>query len=148
MYGAGLKGAQKFRQKTDMKFPDEFRDRSHEMFHSPNGAPYGLFQVPGRHANGRALRIIACDADATGWEHVSVGIPGSPSKCPSWEEMCIVKGLFWDVTDCVVQFHPAESEYVNNHAGCLHLWRYVAGFPQPPSILVGVKGLGLLEGAS
>ena len=131
-----------------MKFPDEFRDQSFEMFQSPPGAPYGYFQVPGRHANGRVLRIIACDGTDTGWEHVSVSIPGSPNKCPSWEEMCIVKALFWDAGECVVQFHPPASEYVNNHAGCLHLWRHVEGFPLPPSILVGVKDMGLLEAAA
>jgi hypothetical protein len=122
-----------------MKFPDQFRDKTNEMFHSPDGAPYGLFAVPGRSANGRALRIIACDGEGTGWEHVSVSIPGMPTKCPSWDEMCIVKGMFWDATECVVQFHPPESDYINNHAGCLHLWRFTGEFPQPPSILVGIK---------
>lgn len=104
--------------------------------------PYGLFEVPGRQANGRRLRLIACDAsepESHGWEHVSVSLPDSPHKCPSWEEMCLVKRWFWAPDDCVVQFHPPEADYVNNHAGCLHLWRYVAGFPQPPAQLVGIQ---------
>jgi hypothetical protein len=58
--------------------------------------------------------------------------------------MCAVKDLFWNDEDVVVQFHPAKSTYVNNHPGCLHLWRCTDGreFPTPPEILVGIKGLG------
>lgn len=122
-----------------MKFPESFRDQSRRDYQSPAGAPYGLFHIPARHANGRVLRIIACDGEATGWEHVSVSLPDSPHKCPSWDEMCLVKALFWDDHECVVQFHPPKEDYVNNHAGCLHLWRYVVGFPQPPPELVGIK---------
>ena len=33
------------------------------------------------------------------------------------------KALFWDEDDCVIQYHPPRSEYVNNHQNCLHLWR-------------------------
>jgi hypothetical protein len=124
-----------------MKFPDQFRDKSNDQYHTSDGAPFGMFQIPGRHANGRALRIIACDGEGTNWEHVSVSIPGMPTKCPSWEEMCIVKALFWDATECVVQFHPPESDYINNHSGCLHLWRHVDGHALPPSILVGIQSL-------
>jgi len=54
--------------------------------------------------------------------------------------MSFVKDLFWDEDECVVQFHPPRSEYVNNHASCLHLWRNKhQQFPLPPSILVGDK---------
>jgi hypothetical protein len=59
--------------------------------------------------------------------------------------MCHVKALFWDPEDWVVQYHPAESEYVNNHPHTLHLWRPTAAtLPTPPSILVGVKDEGVL----
>lgn len=58
------------------------------------------------------------------WEHVSVSIGGrQATRCPTWEEMCIIKKWFWDEEDCVVQFHPPASEYVNNHPYVLHLWR-------------------------
>jgi hypothetical protein len=57
--------------------------------------------------------------------------------------MCFVKNLFWDPDECVVQFHPPESEYINNHPNVLHLWRNNRiRFPMPPSIMVGVKELG------
>jgi len=85
------------------------------------------------------VRIIASDGE--GWQHVSVSIVGRPNKTPSWDVMCFVKALFWEPQDCVIQFHPPESEYVNHHPGCLHLWRCTDGReqPMPPSILVGPK---------
>ena len=48
--------------------------------------------------------------------------------------------MFWGDEDCVVQFHPPRSEYVNMHPNCLHLWKQVdAEFSMPDSILVGIK---------
>lgn len=81
--------------------------------------------------------LFAIAGDGLGWEHVSVS---RTDRCPTWDEMCQVKDLFWDKDDCVIQYHPPESEYVNNHPNCLHLWR-PTGFalPMPPSIMVGVK---------
>ena len=80
-----------------------------------------------------------CQAsDGGGWEHVSVSL--SVKRCPDWEEMCMIKNLFWDPEDCVVQFHPPASEYINNHPYVLHLWRPIGKqIETPPSILVGVK---------
>ena len=43
----------------------------------------------------------------------------------SWEEMCRVKDIFWGEDECVVQFHPPKSEYVNLHPYCLHLWKKI-----------------------
>lgn len=70
-----------------------------------------------------------------GWEHVSVSYS---NRCPTWEEMCRVKDIFWYDNECVVQFHPPKSEYVNNHPCCLHLWRKSAGneFELPPKEFV------------
>jgi hypothetical protein len=86
------------------------------------------------------LRIIANTAetkDAKGWEHVSVSLE---KRCPLWTEMCLVKELFWDSNETVIQFHPAKSEYVNCHPNCLHLWRDTRrGHRLPPSIFVGPK---------
>src|SRR3954463_731637 len=84
---------------------------------------YGSFIVQG--PCGERLRIIASGADADdwlahGWEHVSVSTRRRP---PNWQEMCFVKDLFWEPEECVVQFHPPRSEYINNHPHCLHLWR-------------------------
>lgn len=109
----------------------------------PEWGAYGSFRIQG--PCGEALVIIASGADdrvAEGWEHVSVS---TRRRCPNWTEMCFVKDLFWSPDECVVQFHPPRSEYVNNHPFALHLWRHKNGFPCPPSILVGRKDLGILS---
>lgn len=90
---------------------------------------------------GQTVNVIA--SSGMNWEHVSVS---RKDRCPTWDEMCQVKALFWDDDDCVIQYHPPRSEYVNNHPNCLHLWRPInADLPTPPSILVGVKHAGVLS---
>lgn len=85
----------------------------------------------------KPLNVIV--SDGMNWEHVSVS---TPTRCPTWEEMCFVKSLFWDKDDVVMQLHPAESDYVNVHEYCLHLWRPInQAIPLPPSIMVGPKAL-------
>lgn len=122
-----------------MRFPEQFRAQCAHLPDTAAGDPYGYFYIPARHANGRALQIIASDgSEAEGWNHVSVSIPGRSDACPSWPEMCLVKDLFFEPEECVVQFHPPRSTYINNHPGCLHLWSYTPGFPQPPKHLVGI----------
>ena len=108
---------------------------------------YGKFTVQG--PCGEKLIIVASGADdddniSEGWEHVSVS---THRRIPNWIEMCFVKDLFWTEDECAVQFHPSKSDYVNNHPRCLHLWRQKAGFPMPPSILVGDKSKGVLTAA-
>jgi hypothetical protein len=84
---------------------------------------------------GTELMVISSDGD--GWEHVSVS---TSRRTPNWSEMCFVKDLFWREDECVVQFHPPKSEYVNHHPHCLHLWKPTGhDIPTPPSILVGPK---------
>ena len=74
------------------------------------------------------LTVVATRGD--GWEHVSVSLT---SRCPTWDEMNYVKDLFWEAEDCVVQYHPPKSEYVNVHPFCLHLWREIGHeFRRPP----------------
>lgn len=79
-----------------------------------------------------------------GWEHVSMN---DKKFTPTWEEMCELKEVFWKDEECVVQYHPPKSEYVNNLSHCLHLWRPIEKFsgklPIPNSLLVGIKGLEL-----
>ena len=91
------------------------------------------------------LSIIASDGkdwekaglDGPAWEHVSVSTAG---RCPTWDEMDIVKRLFWRDDECVIQFHPPRSEHINEHEYCLHLWRPIGvDIPMPPSVCVGVK---------
>lgn len=126
--------------------PNRFRVRKGE-YATDDASNFGAFFVPVR--LGQApLKIIATDGQDAGeygpvpWEHVSVSLP---NRCPTWEEMAYVKSLFWDDTDCVIQYHPPRCEYVNNHPFCLHLWRPVGvEVPLPPSIFVGLKDVGLI----
>lgn len=98
-----------------------------------DGMTNGAARVPGPH--GRDLTIVF--SDGLGWEHVSVS---TSSRCPNWPEMVFVKNLFWSPDDVAIQFHPPESEYINNHPYCLHLWRPQGiTIPRPPSALVGTK---------
>lgn len=113
-----------------MRFPEKLR---HPTKHdSPAG---GLFRFK------KGQVIFQCVAAiGEGWEHVSVSL--SVKRCPDWEEMCMIKEIFWEPEDCVVQFHPPASEYVNNHPHVLHLWRKInENFETPPSIMVGLKGI-------
>jgi len=91
---------------------------------------------------GSILHIIA--SDGCGWEHVSVTVRGE-NRTPTWSEMCFVKDSFWDKEDCVMQLHPPESDYINNHPYCLHLWRPTGDveIPTPPSSFVGAKSKNL-----
>lgn len=74
-----------------------------------------------------------------GWEHVSMA-PYKHSYVPSWDDMCRLKNMFFGPDEWVVQFHPPESEYVNNMVNCLHLWRPLEEkLPTPPSWMVGLK---------
>lgn len=117
-----------------MKFPEEYRDNTKPPYLSKPGDPYGRFVIP---VKSFTLTVIACDGAQTGWDHVSVSLP---SRCPNWNEMCVVKDLFWEKDEAVVQFHPPESDYVNMHPYCLHLWRPTTfNLTLPPSILVGFK---------
>lgn len=72
-----------------------------------------------------------------GWEHLSVSMP---SRTPTWEQMCVMKDIFWNKNEACVEYHPREEDYVNNHKHCLHIWRPThEPLPTPPSILVGFR---------
>ena len=71
-----------------------------------------------------------------GWDHVSVAAFKS-WYVPSWKEMCIIKDIFFRPDEWAVQYHPAESRYVNVKENCLHLWRPQNIFlPTPPIFFV------------
>ena len=79
---------------------------------SPSGANWGYFEYG-------PLRIMS-SGSGDRWEHVSVSCA---NRCPTWAEMCMVKDVFWDDEETVIQFHPPKSVYVNCHPYCLHLWK-------------------------
>lgn len=120
--------------------PHKFRIRSGQLksddSYGNNGAftfVYGTTQY----------QVIASDGE--GWEHASVSVlsfaikdRGKGNRCPTWDEMCIVKDMFWDEEDCVIQFHPPKSEYVNVHPHVLHLWRKCGeNYETPPKEFIG-----------
>jgi len=84
----------------------------------------------------RPGQVVIVASWGMGWEHVSTSMI---NRCPTWEEMCTIKNIFWDEEECVVQYHPPKSEYINLHPFCLHLWKKIGSeFETPPKILIGV----------
>lgn len=114
-----------------MKTPEQYRMRGGPLPSTEADGNNGWFLIP---FESNELMVIA--SDGLGWDHVSVSLR---NRTPNWREMCFVKDLFWDKNECVIQYHPRESEYVNNHENCLHLWRpQNTQIPEPPKGLVGV----------
>ena len=73
-----------------------------------------------------------------GWDHVSVS-PFKHRIIPTWEDMCMLKEIFFRDDEAVIQIHPQKSEYVNNMPNCLHLWKYQGDMPLPPAWMVGAR---------
>lgn len=60
--------------------------------------------------------------DGRVWLHVSLS---RPSRMPSYDDMCDVKRLFIGASKKAIQVFAAESDHVNIHPFCLHLWSCV-----------------------
>lgn len=115
--------------------PNKYRIRSGRLASDDSIGNAGAFQVKLKH--GQTVFVVA--SDGMGWEHVSVS---RLDRCPTWDEMCQIKDMFWDADDCVVQYHPPKREYVNIHPFCLHLWRPLdVELPQPDAIMVGPRNM-------
>ena len=102
--------------KFQMKFPEQYRELGRL-------GESGLFRIPIGGApkpNPMVYRMIA--SNGGGWDHVSISIEGR-NRCPIWQEMCIMKDLFFEADETVIQFHPKKTSYVNNHPFVLHLWK-------------------------
>lgn len=77
---------------------------------------------------GKMLNVIY--SNGGGWDHVSVSLK---NRCPTWEEMCEIKDIFFSDDECCIEYHPAKSNYVNYHPYCLHIWKpQEATIPMPP----------------
>lgn len=122
-------------------------DKSHGLKRISGDGNYGNFTLD------LGPKSIACivsaggnEPEEKGWEHVSAHCRylvkrGKKAKwktrMPRWEEMCRIKALFFLPEECVVQFHPPESDYVNIHDHVLHLWRSRnQAFPMPPKWMI------------
>lgn len=105
----------------------------------------GFFVIPHHRIKDYFYNVMV--SDGLGWEHVSVTLithKKAVERCPTWEEMCFIKDLFFYDTERVVQFHPPKDEYVSNHPFCLHLWRPIGvELPFPAPIMVGIKEVNI-----
>ena len=122
--------------------PNEWRVRTGMLASTDRQGNNGAFVVP-------VLKTAICNviaSDGEGWEHVSVSLDphimgAKPAeRTPTWAEMDAVKRIFWDDTDCVVQFHVPRCDPVNCHPYTLHWWRQIGQeWAQPEFRLVGPK---------
>jgi hypothetical protein len=113
------------------KVPEKYRITKGELGTTAADGNNGIFLVP--NMNGKKFFVIA--SDGYFWEHVSVSL--KKKICPTWNEMCFLKALFWGPDDLVIQYHPPKQNYVNMHPYVLHLWRPVDQIiPMPEAYLV------------
>ena len=133
--------------------PEAYRVKRGPYASQVSSGNNGFFVIPfGDREKGPHFQCVA--SDGMGFEHVSISLinishsgKSYPIKrCPSWDEMCRMKELFWDdPEDVVLQYHPAKSEYVSMHPYVLHLWRPVdqdgkpIELPRPNPLQVGVN---------
>lgn len=120
------------------KAPENHRITKHPILASDSSyGNNGAFSIP---LSNRSTAFVII-SDGEGWEHVSVHIVADKEqRTPTWAEMCKIKDMFWDDEDCVIQYHPPKSDYVNNHKHTLHLWRPTnQEIPKPDSSMVGYK---------
>ncbi len=126
--------------------PERWRLVQGPISSAPYAGQFGAFLIDSCEP-GWQLAMIADDGthaevpESLGWEHVSVSARSErrrQTRVPTWREMCLVKELFWDDEDVVMQLHPRRSLYVNQHPHVLHLWRSTTQpIPEPPPALVG-----------
>ena len=122
-----LKSIQQYREtymEGFMPIPPDMRQKKEK---------WGVFMIPLGELE-TAIVIADNGVSSPEWEHVSVSLP---TRCPTWDEMCKIKEIFFSDDETVVQYHPRKQDYVNIHRFCLHLWRLKNGtFPVPPKELV------------
>ncbi len=81
---------------------------------------------------GKSIFVIY--SNGGGWDHVSASLM---NRCPTWDEMCEIKKAFFRPDEWCVEYHPAESEYVNIYPYCLHIWKpQKKEIPTPPKFMV------------
>ncbi len=106
----------------------------------PHDLVDGVYLIPHPKINNYYYQVIA--SAGRGWDHVSVCLCHRKNKAfiertCTWAEMCWIKDFFFTKEETVLQYHPAESNYVNTHPFVLHLWRpQGVEVPLPEMILV------------
>ena len=106
----------------DLRQLNRYRDIEKQKQLLPDGfrkSLIGIFEIP-LNSNETAMVVADNGVSSPEWEHVSVS---TPTRCLTWEEMCMIKDLFFDDDEAVIQIHPAKKNYVNLDEFCLHLWK-------------------------
>lgn len=105
------------------------------QFATPPGVTFGRFLF----ALGGIFALVLV-GDGFGWDHVSVSLIRRNGldrwkpieRCPTWEEMCRVRDLFFAPGAWVLQFLPPAADNISHHPYCLHLWApQQASLPTP-----------------
>lgn len=100
----------------------------------------GMFVIPSP-IDQKPIAVVASNGE--GWDHVSVS---RANRCPNWQEMEFIAGLFFKDDEAAMQLHVPATDHVNNHPYCLHWWRpHAIAIPRPDAILVGIKDRGVLS---
>lgn len=94
----------------------------------------GLYRGP------KGLKVLVSvmnESDNNDWLHVSLS---HKDRLPTYEEMKQVKALFVGRDRQAIQVFPPESNHVNVHPYCLHLWCCLSANPLPDF----TRGLGVI----
>lgn len=89
------------------------------------GDEYNGAFVIDKYKSGEFYLVIA--SNGKGWDHVSVTLHrkngANIKRCPTFEEMQMVKEKIFSEEEVVFQLHPREEDYIDTHPYCLHLWK-------------------------
>lgn len=89
------------------------------------GDEYSGTFIIDRYKNDEFYLVIV--SNGLGWDHVSVTLHkkngANIKRCPSYEEMQMVKEKVFSEEEVVFQLHPREEDYIDTHPYCLHLWK-------------------------
>ena len=108
---------------------EKYRVNNGELASKPSDGFNGCFLIP--YCDHHLAVIVS---DQLGWDHVSVS---HKYRIPLWVEMCFIKRLFFKPEETVIQYHPPESKYINDHDRVLHLWRKQGqAIELPPDFMV------------
>jgi hypothetical protein len=87
--------------------------------------------------NGLRVLITYDQYDGQKWAHISMS---RSDRLPSWADVRKVKDLFIGSDEKAIMVLPPDSEYVNAHPFCFHLFCNLDSDPLPDF----TRGLGIL----
>ncbi len=101
-----------------------------QMYGSVGDHTCGVFET----ANWGGDKILVIASSGGGWDHISVSMP---HRCPTWEEMEMVKRLFFKDDEVAMQLHVPPKDHISVHPNALHIWRPTdVEIPLPPKEFV------------